>query len=589
MYGVCGDGELPGTVGVNPEGGCGAIIAPLAQLIDEHLAASFAADPVLATTLGVHDHDDELGDLSADAMQSRQAGLTGLQRGLVEIDREGLTQREALDHTVALSDVGVALRRHVDQRVWERAPYWYLERLGAALSTLMTRPFAPVEARALALRSRLEAVPDYLTVAARSLTEDTPPVYVEMGLTAAKGLQEFLRDAVPAFAAELPSGLGQELEAGGRSAGQAVEDFAAVVEQLGGRARGDFAAGKDHVDFLLDTFHRVEFDHAALYEWGMEQVAHDRAALEQLANELDPGSTWMDQIARIKDRHPQPEEFLTAYGDEMALAREHCLEQDLITIPEGEICRMRWLPAYLRASLPIAVMATTPPFEPGLESEWLITPLDPSAPEDRQRQHMRDNCYAFCRSIAGHEIYPGHHLQKVHHKLATDRSPIRRFASSPLFVEGWGLYTEDLLTETGLLTEPDVRLFKLRNALWRSARVVVDTGLHTRGMSLDEAADVLEREVCLDRHMAEGEVKRYVRHDNPTYPSSYLLGRTAIHELRNRVTPGARSGSELKTFHDRLLSFGSIPIALVAEQLDLEGTTTHPTMTRTVDDHAPPT
>jgi uncharacterized protein (DUF885 family) len=232
---------------------------------------------------------------------------------------------------------------------------------------------------------------------------------------------------------------------------------------------------------------------------------------------------------------------------------------------------MRWLPAYLRASLPIAVMATTPPFEPGLDSEWLITPLDPNAPADRQRQHMRDNCYAFCRSIAGHEIYPGHHLQKVHHKLVTADSPIRRYVSSPLFVEGWGLYTEDLLTETGLLTEPDVRLFKLRNALWRSARVVVDTGLHTRGMTFDDAADVLEREVCLDRHMAEGEVRRYIRHDNPTYPSSYLLGRTAIHELRDRALPSPHGASDLKTFHDRLLGYGSIPVALIAEQFELEG------------------
>ena len=543
----------------------------LAGIIDGYLREAFALDPVAASDLGVHDHDHELGVFDVDRMAEHRARLVATIAALRELDPAALTQLEALDHTVALSEAEVDLRRHDDQRVWERAPYWYAERLGDALSTLMTRTSTPLEARGEAMLARLEATPAYLATASATLTDATPQAYVGMGRTAARGMQEFLAEAVPAFAAELPGTLAAAIQDATAAAGTALERFEQDLEDLGARAAGEYRAGPEHVDFLLRTFHRVDMDHDELHAWGREAVERDRAALEALAAELDPTTSWMDQIARVKDRHPQPEGFVTAYGDEMVLSREHCVEQDLVTIPEGEVCHMRWLPAYLRASLPIAVMATTPPFEPGLESEWLITPLDPDAPPERQRQHMRDNCYAFCRSIAGHEIYPGHHLQKVHHKLATAASPIRRYASSPLFVEGWGLYTEDLLTETGLLSEPDVRLFKLRNALWRSARVVVDTGLHTRGMSVQEAADVLEQEVCLDRHMAEGEIMRYVRHDNPTYPSSYLLGRTAIHELRQRAIPGASVGSDLRSFHDKLLSYGSIPVALIAEQFALEG------------------
>ncbi len=543
----------------------------LAGIIDGYLREAFALDPVAASDLGIHDHDHELGVFDPDRMAEHRERLVATITALDGIDTTQLTRLEALDHAVALSEARVDLRRHDDQRVWERAPYWYAERLGDALSTLMTRTSTPLQARGEAMRSRLQATPDYLATAAATLGPDTPEVYVGMGRTAARGMQEFLSDAVGGFAAQLPRGLATEIEEAATVAAAALERFEDALEELGRRASGEYRAGAAHVDFLLRTFHRVDMDHEELHAWGREAVARDRAALQELATELDPTRTWMEQIARVKDHHPQPEEFVTAYGDEMALAREHCVEQGLITIPEGEVCHMRWLPAYLRASLPIAVMATTPPFEPGLESEWLITPLDPDAPAERQQQHMRDNCYAFCRSIAGHEIYPGHHLQKVHHKLATADAPIRRYASSPLFVEGWGLYTEDLLTETGLLTEPDVRLFKLRNALWRSARVVVDTGLHTRGMSAQEAADVLEGEVCLDRHMAEGEIMRYVRHDNPTYPSSYLLGRTALHALRRRAVPGVPAGPQLRSFHDRLLSYGSIPVALVEEQFELEG------------------
>ncbi len=171
------------------------------------------------------------------------------------------------------------------------------------------------------------------------------------------------------------------------------------------------------------------------------------------------------------------------------------------------------------------------------------------------------------RSITLHEIYPGHHTQKVHHKLATAHSPMRRYVSSPVLVEGWGLYTEDVMEESGFMSEPGVRLFKLRNALWRSARVVVDSGLHTRAMRFEEAVDFMVNEVHLDRRMAEGEVRRYTTHDNPTYPSAYLLGKTAIHDLRRRWQAQQGDAYSLKSFHDTLLSYGSPPVKLIAARM----------------------
>jgi uncharacterized protein (DUF885 family) len=155
----------------------------------------------------------------------------------------------------------------------------------------------------------------------------------------------------------------------------------------------------------------------------------------------------------------------------------------------------------------------------------------------------------------------------VHHKLATANAPVRRYFSSPVLVEGWGLYTEDLMEETGFMQEPGVRLFKLRNALWRSARVVVDSGLHTRAMRFEEAVDLMVDEVHLDRRMAEGEVRRYTTHDNPTYPSAYLLGKSAIHDLRSRWQAQEGSSYSLKRFHDTLLSYGSPPVKLIAARM----------------------
>lgn len=522
------------------------------------------ADPVAATQVGVHTWDSELGEFGTDVADDYLRDLHGFAARLEGVDSSSLPFPSQLDARVAIADAKVKARQLVETRFWERAPYWHLERLGNGASLLMERPFAPVQERAESLLSRLEAVPGYLASVQRLIVpSDLPEPYVDMTIRVADGLQTFFGTSVPMFAGQLEGRIASRLTAAARSAAAAVSEFPGSLHEIRGTAGGSFRAGAAYFDFLLDTYHGVPLDHSELFEWGREQVEADRARLEDYAQALDPGVHWTEQVSRIKERHPRPEGFVDAYANEMERARDHCVEKDLISIPDDEVCHVRWMPEYLRVGLPIAVMSPSPGFEPDLVSDWLITPLDPDAPSDRRSQHMRDNCYAFCESIAGHETYPGHHLQRVHHKLATETSLIRRYFVSPLFAEGWGLYTEDLLDETGLFDNPAVKLFKLRNALWRSVRVVIDTGLHTRNMSLAEATRLLEEEVALDRHMAEGEITRYIRHGNPTYPSSYLMGRTAIHDLRARYDAGA----SLRSFHDRLLSYGSVPLSFLDEEL----------------------
>lgn len=539
----------------------------LPSLFDEYLAFSLSSDPIEATRVGMHDYDHSLGHYTADAMDDRAAKRREFLSRFEALDPSELDAEEQMDVRLALTHLRTAQRRHQDLRVWERAPYWYVERLGGAFSNLIGRDFAPPDERGRRLLSRLQKAPAYLSTAQRNLTTRAPQLYVDMGLTAAKGLQSFLGEAVLGFAAEVTPALESDLRQATRQTQSALAGFAQYLQDLQPQAGGDYACGPEHFDFLLQEFHLLDMDHRSLYEFGREQVEADRQRLEAYAHQQDPTRSWVEQIDRVKEDHPPPAQFKAAYGREMDLAREHCVEQDLITLPPGEICKMEWLPTYLRASLPIGVMNTTPPFEPGLESKWLITPLDPEASPQRQKQHMRDNCYAFARSIALHEIYPGHHLQKVHHKLVTQGRPMRRFFSSPVFVEGWGLYTEDLFEETGFIHEPPVMLFKLRNALWRSVRVIIDSGLHTRDMSFDQAVDLLQTEVFLDSHMAEGEVRRYTTHDNPTYPSSYLVGKTLIQELREQWRALQGSTYSLKAFHDRLLSYGSPPVRLIAQRM----------------------
>jgi uncharacterized protein (DUF885 family) len=539
----------------------------LATIIDEYLQLVFSADPIRATKLGVHDYDSTLGDYSAEAyteeIAKRQVFLSRLQA----IDPATLNANERLDHQLALIDVRTSLRRLQERAIWMCAPYWYVEQLGTAFSELMRDDGENVATQAERLWARLRQAPQYLATVQNNLTPITAPLHVEMALTAIKGLRAFLSSAIPGFARQLEETLQNDLAHATADVQRALDEFETFLQEFHAQATGSFACGPEHFDYLLKYYHLLDMDHRELKEFGLAQMAEDKAALEAYARQLDPNLSWMEQIERVKDNHPKGADFVATYHAEMVRARAHCVEKDLITLPEGEEASVKWLPEYLRAGAPLGLMFTTPPFGRGLKSNLVITSLDTDAPAERQLQHERDNCYAFARSITLHEIYPGHHTQKVHHKLATANSPIRRFFSSPVLVEGWGLYTEDLMEETGFMDEPGVRLFKLRNALWRSARVVVDSGLHTRSMRFEEAVDLMVNEVHLDRRMAEGEVRRYTTHDNPTYPSAYLLGKTAIHDLRRRWQAQEGNQYSLKRFHDTLLSYGSPPVKLIAARM----------------------
>ena len=165
--------------------------------------------------------------------------------------------------------------------------------------------------------------------------------------------------------------------------------------------------------------------------------------------------------------------------------------------------------------------------------------------------------------IAVHEAYPGHHAHGI--KLKQNPNLLRRVVTEPIFAEGWGLFTEELMFEQGFLVGDSVRLTQLRNRLWRAARVVLDSGLHTGKMSFDEAVNFLVEKVRFDAYAAELEVGMYIR--EPTYVLGYLIGMQEIEKLRAEYIERYGAPNPPSRFYDRLLSVGSIPPALVREAL----------------------
>ena len=171
-----------------------------------------------------------------------------------------------------------------------------------------------------------------------------------------------------------------------------------------------------------------------------------------------------------------------------------------------------------------------------------------------------------------HEGIPGHHLQlsiAKHHGSA-----IRRYTHSTMLTEGWAMYCEEMMAREGLYG-PDSLVWLLRvlpGMRFRACRVIIDARLHSGKMSFEEAVDFLRRHSTSDSLQAVGEVSRYTI--EPTQAMSYLVGKSIILQIKAAVRRAEGPAFSLKKFHDRLLSYGSVPPPWIA--LDWIGSSPRP-------------
>jgi len=219
-------------------------------------------------------------------------------------------------------------------------------------------------------------------------------------------------------------------------------------------------------------------------------------------------------------------------------------------MPTGEELDVILTPEFERPTIPYAAYMPPAPFEKQQKGFFFVTPAE-------KEEQLRGHSIYKIPVTALHEGYPGHHLQLV---LANRLdSKVRKLMGTSVFIEGWALYCEEMMYDLGYYSDPRVRLMQLKDQIWRACRVIIDVSLHTKRMTYGEAIDFLVKEAKLEHVNATAEVKRYTR--TPTQPMSYAIGKKQIMSLKDEYI------GELRQFHNKLLSFGSIPVALVKERM----------------------
>jgi uncharacterized protein (DUF885 family) len=258
-------------------------------------------------------------------------------------------------------------------------------------------------------------------------------------------------------------------------------------------------------------------------------------------------------VDRVKSKHPATfDEALAGYKDAMLRARAHIIEHDIATMPPGEQISVITTPEYLRSVIPFAAYFEPPKFDKHPSGIYIVTPSvgdDPNA--------MREHNYASISNTSVHEAYPGHHLQLS----AATRHPslVRLLTDAPEFVEGWGMYSEQMMREQGFDAGPEFLLAMRTDAIWRACRIILDVRMHRGELTVDQATAFLIEHTAFEHANAQAEVFRYTY--TPTYQLSYLLGKVLLLQLRSDEQARLGDKFSLKSFHDALMRNGSLPIS----------------------------
>lgn len=526
------------------------------EVIDAWIAAELHRDPVLATSLGVPGHDDRLGDLSAPAMEARASDDRRWAARIDALVGSAEDPADRIDLTFLLAEL--AGRDVLDEwGGWRRDPAPYVDTCLHGVYLLFLEALRPEPELVAAAIARLAEVPAVAAAARGNLDpEVVPPLLARRGADAARAGATYFRDLLATSATD--PGLQADLGAAGARAAEVMDDLAAHLDALAGRARGDWALGEGRYDALLRQRELLGVGAAELHARGLAAWGSLDAEMSDLARRIDPAAAgWHPVVAGLAAEHPATvEDMLRGYTEECDRARAFLAERGLVTLPDGEECLVVPSPVFQRPLLAVASYSPPPAFSTSRTGRFFVPyPPEGTTPEELE-DRLADNGWHAIPTTTVHEAYPGHHWQMTH--SAAGPRPLRKVLWSSYFVEGWALYAEGMMRREGYFTDPRAELAHLDARIFRAARVVVDTALHTGEMTPEEAVAYMGERASLTPAVARAEVDRYCAW--PTQAPSYLTGALELERMWDRWAAEGRGG--LRDFHDAVAADRGLPPAL---------------------------
>ena len=337
--------------------------------------------------------------------------------------------------------------------------------------------------------------------------------------------------------------------------------FAEVYDgQLASKCRKDVGVssmpqGKEYYAFLVRAHTTTTRTPDEIHALGLKEVARIRAEMVEVATRAG----FASREAMIADMRTNPKYFART-PDEL-LAASSAMAKTIDGKMPSLFTRLPRLPYGIRP-MPAATAPgdTTARYQPGSPDAGIAGFYLVNTTKLDQRPLWE------IPALTVHEAVPGHHMQ-IATQQELELPAWRKYAAFfTAFVEGWGLYSERLGIELGIYDTPQKNMGRLGYEMWRAARLVVDTGIHSKGWTKERAVAFMKDNTTLTDANIDAEVNRYI--SNPGQALAYKLGELKIRELRTKAEKELGDRFDLRRFHDAVLGQGSVPLDALEAQIN---------------------
>lgn len=517
--------------------------------------------PVATSDAGKHTWDDRITDYSAAARAKRAAHVREVLERVRAADVSHWSKDDVIDWLLFRAQLERAEFYDRVLRYEENNPTVYTDEASNAIFSLLKKDYDTPRNRAVAATKRLQAVP-HLIEQAKQNVQHPVRLYAQFAIDSARSIDPLYNDSLMSLAKDLSPAERDALVKAKDGALAALHGYAAYLEKRLDSMPPWKPMGEADYNYMLRHIHLLPMNAHDVAHLGEVELGRYRA-LEALLPDPSLADPNPQRVAHIP---PDQQSFLLAYQSREAEMIDYLESHRLITIPD-------YIGPFLIRQLPEAFKPTSPGGfmnPPGIYDKddsgfFFIPTYNPSSKNFYIRAAIEEP-----RPILGHEGIPGHFLQiSIGNHL---RDEIRRHHDDSVFVEGWALYTEEMLTREGLYP-PDSAAYGqvLRLSRYRAARIGVDVNLHTGRWSFEQAVKYFMDGGGLDREAAEGEAAGSAT--SPTQKISYITGKWQIMNLLGKYRDRQGSSFRLGQFHDDLIAHGSLPVA-VLEWILLDDPTT---------------
>jgi len=523
------------------------------RFVTDFIDAYFAANPGFAIVQGRHEFDGRLSDWSEAGLKKEIARLKAQRAAALAFDPGTLdpAQRFERDYLVSITRRDLFWLETADFP--HTNPAFYADAIDP--DVYVSRDYAPLATRVEAYTRYALAVPTAIAQIKENLRGPLAKPLIAIGKVMIGGLADFYEQDVPkVFAPALKGPRAAEFNAANAAAIRAVREFSAWLDERDKTAGGDFALGPEKFIAMVRETEGVDISLPELEAVGRSDLDRNWRALEQACAQFAPGKSIAEATA-LAFAHKPTGSVVAMATDQLADLRKFIADRDLVTIPGPEVAKVAEAPAYKAWNF--AYINIPGPYERGLPSTYYVAPPDPAWPKEKQDAYVPGVGPLLFTSA--HEVWPGHFLQFLHANRAS--SKFGQVFVGYAFAEGWAHYSEEMMWDAGLgAGSPELHIGQLEEALLRNVRFVVAVGLHTHGMTLDEAKKLFREKGLQDEGNAEQQANRGTF--DPAY-LNYTMGKLMIRKLRADWTATRGGRAAWKDFHDQFLSYGGPPIPLV--------------------------